>query len=102
MITAEKVYKKILEMPIKEREKLFVVIARRGFEKDLYSHEEVFDDIRQAPFTVREAAEYLGVAEITVRRWAKDGELKRGRVGRNIVFDADTLKTFKRTLTKTQ
>ncbi len=48
----------------KEREKLFAVIARRGFEKDLYSHEEVFDEIRQTPFTIKEAAEYLEVAEI--------------------------------------
>jgi excisionase family DNA binding protein len=96
MITAEKVYKEILEMPVKEREKLFVVIAKRGFEKDLYTHEEVFKDIRQAPFTIREASEYLEVAEITVRRWAKDGILKSKRIGRNIVFDADVLKEFKR------
>jgi excisionase family DNA binding protein len=96
MITAEKVYKEILEMPVKEREKLFVVIAKRGFEKDLYTHEEVFDDIRQAPFTIREASEYLEVAEITVRRWARDGILKSKRVGKNIVFDADELKEFKR------
>jgi len=46
MITAEKVYKEILEMPVKEREKLFTVIARKGFEKDVFSHDEVFDDIR--------------------------------------------------------
>ena len=67
-ITAEKVYRKILEMPLKKREKLFAVIARRGFEKDSYTHDEVFDEIRQSPFTVREAAEYLEVAEITLRR----------------------------------
>ena len=96
MITAEKVYKKILEMPIKEREKLFVVIARRGFEKDLYSHNEVFDEIRQSPFTVKEAAEYLEVAEITLRRWVKAGNIKYRRVGRNIVFDPDELKALKR------
>jgi excisionase family DNA binding protein len=96
MITAEKVYKEILEMPPKEREKLFVVIAKRGFEKDLYTHEEVFEDIRQAPFTIKEASEYLEVAEITVRRWVKDGILKFNRVGRNIVFDADVLKEFKK------
>lgn len=96
MITAEKVYKDILEMPVKEREKLFVVIAKRGFEKDLYTHEEVFDEIRQAPFTLKEAAEYLEVAEITVRRWAKDGILKSKRIGKNIVFDADVLKEFKK------
>ena len=96
MITAEKVYKEILEMPLKEREKLFAVIARKGFEKDLYSHEEVFDEIRQSPFTVKEAAEYLEIAEITMRRWIKAGNVKYKRVGRNIVFDPDELKSFKR------
>ena len=96
MITAEKVYKNILEMPIKEREKLFVVIARRGFEKDLYSHNEVFDEIRQSPFTVKEAAEYLEVAEITLRRWIKAGNIKYRRVGRNIIFDPDELKALKK------
>jgi len=96
MITAEKVYKEILEMPVKERERLFVVIAKRGFEKDLYAHEEVFDEVRQAPFTIREASEYLEVAEITVRRWVKGGILKFKRIGKNIVFDADDLKEFKR------
>ena len=96
MITAEKVYREILEMPLKEREKLFSVIARRGFEKDSYSHNEVFDEIRQSPFTVKEAAEYLEVAEITLRRWIKAGNIKHERVGRNIVFDADELKALKR------
>jgi len=96
MITAEKVYKDILDMPLKERERLFGVIARRGFEKDMYGHDEVFDDIRQSPFTVKEAAEYLEVAEITVRRWIKAGKIEYKRMGRNIVFDPDDLKAFKR------
>ncbi len=96
MITADKVYKELLDMPLKEREKLFSVIARRGFEKDLYSHNEVFDEIRQSPFTVKEAAEYLEVAEITLRRWIKAGNIKHRRMGRSIVFDPDELKTFKR------
>jgi len=96
MITAEKVYREILEMPLKEREKLFSVIARRGFEKDSYSHNEVFDEIRQSPFTVKEAAEYLEVAEITLRRWIKAGNIKHERVGRNIVFDPDELKAFRK------
>ena len=96
MITAERVYKEILEMPLKEREKLFTVIARRGFEKDFYSHDEVFDEIRQAPFTLKEAAEYLEIAEITLRRWVKAGNIKHERLGRNIVFDPDELKAFKR------
>jgi excisionase family DNA binding protein len=96
MITAEKVYKEILEMPLGEREKLFSAIARRGFEKELYRHAEVFDDIRQSPFTIKEAAEYLEVAEITVRRWVRDGALKSKRLGRSIVFDAEELKAFKK------
>jgi excisionase family DNA binding protein len=96
MITAEKVYKEILEMPIKERERLFAVIARYGFEKEFYSHDEVFGDIRQSPFTLKEAAEYLELAEITVRRWVKEGKLKAGRIGKNIVFDVDELKAVKR------
>lgn len=95
-ITAEKVYKEILEMPIKEREKLFTVIARQGFEKEFYKHDEVFGDIRREPFTIKEAAEYLEVAEITVRRWVKIGDLKSRKIGKNIVFDADELKAFKK------
>ena len=96
MITAEKVYKEILKMPVPEREKLFATIARKGFEKDLYAHDEVFDDIRKSPFSLKEAAEYLEVAEITVRRWVKAGKLKIKRIGRNLVFDPDELKAIKK------
>jgi hypothetical protein len=66
-------------MPLKEREKLFAVIGKRGFEKDLYPHDEVFDEIRQAPFTLREAE-----------------KIKCNRVGRNIVFSPDDLKAYKK------
>ncbi|HAP67607.1 MAG TPA: DNA-binding protein [Nitrospinae bacterium] len=95
-VTAEKVYKEILEMPVKEREKLFTVIARQGFEKEIYTHAEVFDDIRREPFTIKEAAEYLEVAEITVRRWVKEKILNSKRIGKNIVFDVDEFKRVKR------
>lgn len=96
MITAEKVYKEMLKMPVRERERLFTVIARKGFEKELYTHSEVFGDIRQVPFSIKEASEYLEVAEITVRRWVKDGALESTKIGRNIVFNADVLKDFKK------
>ncbi len=96
MKTAQKIYKEILGMTVEEREKLFAVIARYGFEKDFYSQEEVFEEIRRSPFTIKEASEYLEVAEITVRRWVKSGKLKARRVGRNIVFSADELKKFKK------
>lgn len=96
MITAEKVYKEIVEMPVKEREKLFAVIARKGFEKDSYTHDDVFGDLRQTPFTIQETAEYLEVAVITVRRWVKVGKLKSDRIGKSLVFNVDDLKKFKK------
>ena len=96
MITAEKVYEDMIEMPVKEREKLFAVIARQGFTKDRYRKEAVFDDIRSALFTVREAAEYLEISEITLRRWVKAEKIPFQRMGRNILFDADQLKAFKK------
>ncbi len=96
MKTAQKIYNEILNMSIEEREKLFAVIARRGFEKDYYNHDEVFGEIRQSPFTIKEASEYLEVAEITVRRWVKSKKIKAKRIGRNIVFSADDLKRFKK------
>ena len=83
-------------MPVAEREKLFVTIARRGFEKDFYKHDEVFDDIRQSPFSLKEAAEYLEVADITVRRWVKEDKLSYKKIGRNLVFDPDDLKAAKK------
>jgi len=93
MITAKKVYREILEMSVKERERLFAVIARKGFEKDLYTHAEVFADLNE-PFTIKEAAEYLNVAEITVRRWVTEGSLKSRRIGRSIVFNPNDLRDF--------
>ena len=43
----------------------------------MYGHDEVFDEVRRSPFTVKEAAEYLAVAEITVRRWIKAGKISQ-------------------------
>jgi excisionase family DNA binding protein len=94
MNTAERVYQDIIAMPVDERARLFAIIARKGFEKDTYTYDEVFDDIPQT-FTVREAAEYLEVAEITVRRWAKEGKLLFRKVGRNFVFQVDELRKKK-------
>ncbi len=96
MITAKKIYQDMLDMPVSEREKLFAFIAKKGFERDGYSHSEVFDDLKHAPFTIKEAAEYLEVAEITVRRWASQGVLKSRRLGKNIVFNIDELRNYKK------
>ena len=65
-------------------------------EEDSYTWEEVFEDIRRAPFTVRETADYLEISEITLRRWVKAGKIPFQRMGRNVLFDVDELKTFKK------
>jgi len=43
-----------------------------------------------------EAARYLEVAEITIRRWVREGPLKSRRIGKSIVFNPDDLRGFKR------
>ena len=43
----------------------------------------------------------LEISEITVRRWVKDVILKSKRLGKNIVFDVDELKAFKKQRQKT-
>lgn len=96
MITAENVFDELVEMPVKEREKLFSMIGRFGFEKETYTHEEVFGNMNDHPFTIKEAAQYLETSEITVRRWIKNGTLiPSGKLGKKWVFDADYLSGFK-------
>ena len=77
-----------------EREKLFTIIARKGFDKDYYAYDEVFDDIPSA-FTIKEASAYLEVAEITTRRWAKEGKLPYHKIGKNYTFRVDDLRELK-------
>jgi len=94
---AEKVYQEIVTMPVVERERLFTIIARNGFEKDQYSYDEVFDDI-PSTFTLKEAAHYLEIAEITVRRLVKSGKIKFSKVGKNYVIRVDDLRALKKAL----
>ncbi len=94
MSRAEKIYKDIIALPMAEREKLFTIIARKGFDKDYYDYDEVFDDIPSA-FTIKEASAYLEVAEITIRRWAKEGKLPYHKVGKNYAFRVDDLRALK-------
>ena len=93
--SAEQIYKEIILLPIAERERLFSLIARKGFDKDEYLYDEVFDDL-PSTLTIKESSEYLEVAEITVRRWAKEGKLPFHKVGKNYVFGVDDLKKLKR------
>jgi excisionase family DNA binding protein len=99
MTTAERVYQEILEMLVPERERLFCLIARQGFEKDFYSFDEVFEDLQELRFTVKEVAQYLEVSEITVRRLVKRGVLKAAhKLGRNLILDTEDIRAYKRKL----
>lgn len=94
---AERIYHEIVTMPVVERERLFSIIAHSGFEKDQYSYDEVFGDIPNS-FTLKEAADYLEIAEITVRRLVKSGKIKYSKVGKNYVIGIEDIRAFKRTL----
>ena len=93
--SAEQIYKEIISLPITDREKLFSLIARKGFDKDEYTYEEVFGDI-PTTLTIKESADYLDVAEVTIRRWAKKGKLPFHKVGKNFVFTTADLRKLKR------
>jgi excisionase family DNA binding protein len=93
--SAEQIYQDIVLLPVAERERLFSIIARKGFDKDEYRYDEVFGDLPSS-LTIKESSEYLGVAELTVRRWAKNGKLPFHKVGKNYVFGVDDLRKLKR------
>ncbi|PIZ21055.1 MAG: hypothetical protein COY50_01450 [Deltaproteobacteria bacterium CG_4_10_14_0_8_um_filter_43_12] len=59
-----------------------------------YDYDEVFDDI-PSTFTIKETSEYLEVAEITIRRWAKEGKLSFHKISKNYVFLIDDLRKLK-------
>ena len=93
--SAEQIYKNIVLLSVAERERLFSIIARKGFDKDEYTYDEVFGDL-PSTLTIKESSEYLDVAEVTVRRWAKEGKLPFHKVGKNYVFAVDDLRKWKR------
>ena len=61
----------------------------------LDKYDEVFGDLPPT-LTIKESSEYLEIAEVTVRRWAKEGKLPFHKVGKSYVFRVDDLKKLKR------
>ena len=57
------------------------------------------DEIAKKPFNLKEAAEYLGVASVTLRRWVKAGRVSASKIGRAYTFDVKVLKKLKQTHT---
>lgn len=52
------------------------------------------DDARPAgkPWTLAEAAEYLGRSQRTLTRWQKSGELRTIRLGRSVAIPDDEVR----------
>jgi excisionase family DNA binding protein len=105
MITAKRVYNEIERMSDEEISKLFNLLAESVIankhnadeqEKEFYTHEEVFGDLYTKPFTITEAANYLKVSSITIRRYIKDGKLPAKRIGKSYVFNVGDLRKFKK------
>ena len=97
--TAEDLFAAMKEMPTTERVRFFTLLGETAFEKDNFSHAEVFGDVLSAEFTVEEAAEYLEISVSTFRRYVQGKKTTPMRVvGRNQLFSAAELKSFKKSL----
>lgn len=97
--TAEDLFAAMKEMPSAERVRFFTLLGETAFEKDNFSHAEVFGDILSTEFTVAEAVDYLEVSVSTFRRYVQGKKISPTRlVGRNQFFKAADLKSFKKSL----
>ena len=99
-LTAEDLYAEMKRMPTAERARLFCPLAANAFAEDDFTHEQVFGQTHQGPFSAGEAAEYLEISVPTLRRDVQSGKLvPRHQVGRNQMSCAKTLRAFKRSRT---
>lgn len=96
-LTAEDLYAEMKRMSASERIRFFSMLASNAFREDDFTHEQVFGETHQEPFSAWEAAEYLEVSVPTLRRYVQSGKLVPSHViGRNQMFSAQTLRAFKR------
>jgi excisionase family DNA binding protein len=102
MLTAEKVIEEIYLLPIDERQKIARHIIDFGIRGPQQDFPEVLDikawqdELAEKPFNLKEAAEYLGVSTVTLRRWVKAGRLSASKIGRAYTFDVRFLKELKK------
>jgi excisionase family DNA binding protein len=96
-LTAEDLYSEMKRMPNSERVRFFSLLASHVFQEEDFTHEQVFGETHHEPFSASEAAEYLEVSLPTLRRYVQSGKLLPNHVvGRNQMFSAQDLRTFKR------
>jgi hypothetical protein len=96
-MTALDLFSEMKSMPAAERVKFFSLLASKAFREDEFSHEQVFGQLQQKPFSARDAAAYLEVSMPTLRRYVQSGRLVPTHiVGRNQMFSTQSLRAFKR------
>ena len=102
MLTTEKVIEEIYLLPIDERQKIARHIIDFGIRGPQQDFPEVLDikawqdEIAEKPFNLKEAAEYLGVSSVTLRRWVKAGRVLASKIGRAYTFEVSDLKELKK------
>ncbi len=102
MLTAEKVIKEIHLLPIEEKEKVARYIIEFGIKgayqdlPEILDIKEWQDEIAKKPFNLKQAAEYLGISSVTLRRWVKTGRVSAHKIGRAYTFDVRHLKELKK------
>jgi len=102
MHTAENVINSIHQLPEEEKEKLAYYIVQHGIIGPQRDFPEMLnlrqwqDDIAKKPFNLKETSEYLGISEVTLRRWVKKGHITACKAGRAYTFDVLDLKRFKK------
>lgn len=97
--SAKDLFAAMKEMPPTERVRFFTLLGETAFEKENFSHTEVFGDALGAEFTAEEAAEYLEVSVSTFRRYVQSKKITPvAVVGRNQFFSAASLNSFKKSL----
>ena len=97
ILSAEDLYTEMKRMPTDERVRFFSLLSSNAFREDDFTHDQVFGATHHEPFSAGEAAEYLEVSLSSLRRYVRSGKLVPSHtVGRNQMFSAQTLRTFKR------
>ncbi|MBU0734726.1 MAG: helix-turn-helix domain-containing protein [Proteobacteria bacterium] len=102
MLTAQKVIEEIYLLPVEERQKIAFHIIEFGIRGSHQDVPEILDikawqdEIAKKPFNLKEAAEYLGVSSVTLRRWVKAGRVSASKIGRAYTFDVRVLKELKK------
>jgi len=99
-VTADELFAAIRNMPSTERARFFSMLGANAFQKEDYSHEQVFGDLENDEFTASEAAEYLEVSLPTFRRYVQSKKISKigGRVFRvklGCFFNRLLIRTFR-------